>query len=91
MGEQVTCSRQDLALGPAMKPLPSHLSPEPGTRKITESPHLTQAAATLDQKPGLLEVVVGVVCAHALTRSCMACAFHHRKKEKGWAPQVFAG
>ena len=67
------------------------LSPEPGTRKITESPHLTQAAAPLDQEPGLLEVAVGIVCAHAFTSSCVAGSGHHRRKEKGWAPQVFAG
>lgn len=77
--------------GPCPEASPFNLSPEPGTRKITESPHLTQAAAPLDQEPGLLEVAVGIVCAHAFTSSCVACSCHHRKKEKGWAPQVFAG
>ena len=32
-----TCSRQDLVPDPALQPLPSHLAPEPGTRKITPS------------------------------------------------------
>ena len=68
-GGQVTCSRQDLVPGPALKPLPSHLSPEPGTRKTMESPCLTQAAAPPDQEPGLLEVAVRIVCAHVFTSS----------------------
>lgn len=68
-GGQVTCSRQDLVPGPALKPLPSHFSPEPGTRKIMESPCLTQAAAPRDQEPGLLEVAVRMVCAHVFSSS----------------------
>lgn len=68
-GRQVTCSRQDLGLGPALKPLPSHLSSEPRTRKIMESPCLTQATAPPDQEPGLLKVAVGIVCTHVFTSS----------------------